>query len=124
MEWCDQTSALKILFSLLKHLSQSLSKSSAHPQFHVPYFKKIVAAVLLAPPFGEVKHGQRAVVRKHDGRLDAEVRDLFLGTWLNVYDDVRWFFLRDAEYVLYLASLIHAHAEAIRHLERLYHPSQ
>ncbi|KAI0031870.1 CBF-domain-containing protein [Vararia minispora EC-137] len=85
-----QASALRILMSLLKHMSTSLSKSSAHPQFHVPFFKKIIEALLAAPP------SQRTESKSEDdGRLDDNVRDLFAKTWLNVYDDVRWFFLRD-----------------------------
>jgi hypothetical protein len=81
--------------SLLKHLSTSLSKSSQQPQFHVPHFKKVIDALLTCPP--SERGGKRRSIR---GELDAEVRDQFAEKWLNVYTDVRWFFLRDAEYDL------------------------
>lgn len=92
-----QTSALDILMSLLKHLSTSLSRSSRQPQFHVPHFKKVIDALLTCPPS---KRGgkKRAIQGELPNRLDAEVRDQFVTKWLNVYVDVRWFFLRDAEY--------------------------
>jgi len=90
-----QTSALDILMSLLKHLSTSLSKSSQQPQFHVPHFKKVIDALLTCPP--SERGGKK---RSIQGKLDAEVRDQFVVKWLNVYTDVRWFFLRDAEYDL------------------------
>jgi U3 small nucleolar RNA-associated protein 19 len=92
-----QTSALNILMSLLKHLSSSLTRSSQTPQFHVPHFKKVIAAFLTCPP--SERGGKKQVVQGVLARgLDAEVRDLFVSKWLNVYIDVRWFFLRDAEY--------------------------
>ena len=92
-----QTSALDILMSLLKHLSTSLSKSSQQPQFHVPHFKKIIDALLTCPP-SERGGKKRSTQGEHPNKLDAEVRDQFVAKWLNVYVDVRWFFLRDAEY--------------------------
>jgi U3 small nucleolar RNA-associated protein 19 len=92
-----QTSALNILMSLLKHLSSSLTRSSQTPQFHVPHFKKVIAALLMCPP--SERGGKKQVVQGVLARgLDAELRDLFVSKWLNVYIDVRWFFLRDAEY--------------------------
>lgn len=92
-----QTSALDILMSLLKHLSTSLSKSSRQPQFHVPHFKKVIDALLTCPP--STRGGKkRPIQRELPNKLDAEVRDQFVAKWLNVYVDVRWFFLRDAEY--------------------------
>ena len=91
-----QTSALNILMSLLKHLSPSLTRSSQTPQFHVPHFKKVITALLTCPPS---ERGGKKVVQGVPARgLDAELRDLFVSKWLNVYIDVRWFFLRDAEY--------------------------
>ena len=95
-----QTSALDILMSLLKHLSTSLSKSSRQPQFHVPHFKKVIDALLTCPPSG--RGGKKRSVQ---GELNAEVRDQFVMKWLNVYVDVRWFFLRDAEYDFCLISV-------------------
>ena len=35
---------------------------------------------------------------------DKDVRDAFLNTWLDVHDDIRWFFLREAGWVLRLLS--------------------
>lgn len=32
--------------------------------------------------------------------LDPQVLEIFTSTWFNVYDDVRWFFLRDAPYAI------------------------
>jgi U3 small nucleolar RNA-associated protein 19 len=94
-----RTSALNILMSLLKHLSSSLTRSSQTPQFHVPHFKKVIAALLMCPP--SERGGKKQVVQGVLARgLDAELRDLFVSKWLNVYIDVRWFFLRDAEPVL------------------------
>ncbi|KAA1472374.1 CBF-domain-containing protein [Dentipellis sp. KUC8613] len=93
-----RTSALSILFSLLKHLSKSLSKSSTRPQFHVSFFKKIIHALLLSPPSlrGELKPPTFFT----GGAMHADIRDLFLGKYLNIYDDIRWFFMRDAQPIL------------------------
>ena len=92
-----QLSALNILMSLLKHLSTSLSKSSPQPQFHVPHFKKVISALLTCPP--SERGGKPPNVQEvPPGELDTEVRDTFVARWLNVHVDVRWFFLRDAEY--------------------------
>ncbi|KAF9051298.1 CBF/Mak21 family-domain-containing protein [Panaeolus papilionaceus] len=90
-----RTSALQILFSLLKHLSTSYSKSATtskpQPQFHVSHFRKIVSSLLLCPP------SQRKSSKKlDDGRIDADVLDLFYETWFSVHDDIRWFFLRES----------------------------
>ncbi|KAI0319848.1 ribosome biogenesis protein Noc4 [Amylostereum chailletii] len=112
-----RTSALKILMSLVKHLSGALSRSSDHgPQFAVPLFKRVVRALLACPS------STRAGAEDGDGKLEADVRELFLGTWLNVYDDVRWFFLRDCEPIL--AQLVqekhaHAHENLLAFLEAL-----
>jgi U3 small nucleolar RNA-associated protein 19 len=83
--------------SLLKHLSTSLSSSSRQPQFHVSYFKKVIDALLTCPP-SERGGKKRTIKGEFPNKLDAEVRDQFVAKWLNVYVDVRWFFLRDAEY--------------------------
>ncbi|KAI0266569.1 CBF/Mak21 family-domain-containing protein [Gloeopeniophorella convolvens] len=94
-----RTSALNILMSLVKHLSTSLSKSSSQPQFHVSHFKKVIHALLTCPPSG--RSGKKRLARDvHPGELDPEVRELFVTKWLNTYDDVRWFFLRDTEPIL------------------------
>jgi U3 small nucleolar RNA-associated protein 19 len=92
----NQASALDILMSLLRHLSTSLSRSSPHPQFHVPHFKKFIGALLICPPSGRGGN-KRSIQESTPGKLDAEVRDRFVTKWLNTYADVRWFFLRDAE---------------------------
>jgi U3 small nucleolar RNA-associated protein 19 len=75
--------------SLLKHVSSALSRASGRPQLHVPFFKRIVRALLGAPP------STRIAGAAGTGMLAGDVRDLFAKTWLNVHDDVRWFFLRD-----------------------------
>ncbi|TFK46766.1 ribosome biogenesis protein Noc4 [Heliocybe sulcata] len=93
-----RTSALQILFSLLKHLSsastlsEKANNAKAQPQFHNAYFKRIVRGLLLCP----VSPRLRNKAEGEGGRqLDADVRDQFLDTWLSVYDDIRWFFLRE-----------------------------
>lgn len=100
-----QTSALKILFSLQKHLSTSLSQApgssdGARPQFHMSHFKQIVQGLLLCPPsHRSASHSKRRKAEegeRNDGKLDPEVRDLFVETWLSECDDIRWFFLRES----------------------------
>ncbi|KAI0051377.1 CBF-domain-containing protein [Auriscalpium vulgare] len=89
-----RTSALSIQMSLVKHLSSSLSKASTRPQFHSSFFKRVVRALLVCPPSPRA-HGELS-----SARLATDVRDMFVGTWLSVHTDVRWFFLRDAQAVL------------------------
>ncbi|KAH0830655.1 CBF/Mak21 family-domain-containing protein [Lanmaoa asiatica] len=90
-------SALDILFSLLKHLSTSLTKSSPdnQPQFHFSHFKHIAQALLLCPP--STRHGSAT---SFSGKTAPDVREHFVGTWFTVHDDVRWCFLREATFIL------------------------
>ncbi|KAG9318573.1 CBF/Mak21 family-domain-containing protein [Chiua virens] len=90
-------SALNILFSLLKHLSTSLTKSSPdnQPQFHFSHFKHIAQALLLCPP--STRHGSTV---SFAGKLAPDVRGHFVDTWFTVHDDVRWCFLKEATYIL------------------------
>ncbi|KAL5480712.1 NOC4 [Sanghuangporus weigelae] len=98
-------SALKILFSLLRQLSSVIapnapsSSSSANLQFDVPFFQKIVRALLLCPSCTRTLEHRRHQVQKSPEKpgneIDTDVRDLLLETWLNVYIDLRWFFLRE-----------------------------
>ncbi|KZT68609.1 CBF-domain-containing protein [Daedalea quercina L-15889] len=90
-----RTSSLQILFSLQKYLSTALvtcspspsaSSSKLQPQFHINHFRRIVYALLTCPPSSHLS----------DGLLKDDVRDTFLNTWLDVHDDIRWFFLREA----------------------------
>ncbi|OAX42015.1 CBF-domain-containing protein [Rhizopogon vinicolor AM-OR11-026] len=89
-------SSLEILFSLLKHLSTSLTKSSpaAQPQFHLSHFKNIVRGLLLCPP------SPRSAGRSKNAQTKLDVRESFVERWLSVYDDIRWCFLREATTVL------------------------
>jgi U3 small nucleolar RNA-associated protein 19 len=108
--------------SLLKHLSSTLSTSAdptsssskPTPQFHASHFKKIVSALILCPPSSRStthssKKARRATEEDEaedadtdsEGKLDPDVRQLFLDTWLTVHDDIRWFFLREAACVLF-----------------------
>jgi U3 small nucleolar RNA-associated protein 19 len=87
----DQSSALQILFSLQKHLSTAYSKPS--PQFHISHFRKVVSHLLLCPPSARLSTSSTRII-------EADVLDQFHETWFSVYDDVRWFFLREAGYVL------------------------
>lgn len=99
----SQISALQILFSLLKHLSTSSTKSSpspSSPQFHMSHFRKIVSSLLLCPPSKRPQASAGPPVHEQ-GKLDDDVRDSFIETWLSVYDDIRWFFLREAAYVVF-----------------------
>lgn len=43
----------------------------------------------------------RSQKQTSDGLLDVHVRTQFLDTWLDVHDDIRWFFMRDAQFVPY-----------------------
>ncbi|KAG1754382.1 CBF/Mak21 family-domain-containing protein [Suillus lakei] len=90
-------SSLEILFSLLKHLSTSLTKSSptAQPQFHLAHFKHIIHGLLLCPPSPR-SNGSR----KHNSKTMLDVRENFVEVWFSVYDDIRWCFLREATLVL------------------------
>lgn len=102
-ESVPQTSALKILLSLQKHLSTSVSRApgsstGARPQFYISHFRQIINGLLLCPP--SIRATNQTKKRKNDseddGKLDPEVRDMFMETWLSEYDDIRWFFLREA----------------------------
>ena len=108
-----QTSSLQILLSLQKHLSTALttysiepSTSKAQPQFHNNHFRKIVLALLTCPPSPRSSHPSSSKKQKSDelgeGSLKEDVSDAFLNTWLDVHDDIRWFFLREAGWVLML----------------------
>jgi hypothetical protein len=68
----------------------------------VTHFKKVISALLICPPSD--RGGKKRTVHEvlPPGELDPEVRDMFVTRWLNVHVDVRWFFLRDAEYVRFL----------------------
>ncbi|KAI8998951.1 ribosome biogenesis protein Noc4 [Trametes punicea] len=94
-------SALDILFSLQRHLSSALTRtgSSKQPQFHISHFRKIVSALLLCPRSPRTLPSKKRKIGGEVGEertLDADVRDHFVNTWFSVYDDIRWFFLRDA----------------------------
>jgi U3 small nucleolar RNA-associated protein 19 len=90
-----QISSLQILFSLLKHLSSAISQTSnsdaGQLQFHVSHFHKIISGLLVCPASTRSRLDEREAAT-----LAVDVKDSFLTTWLNVYDDVRWFFLRDS----------------------------
>jgi U3 small nucleolar RNA-associated protein 19 len=87
------------MFSLLKHLSSFYSKSSpnSQPQFHSSHFRKIVSALLLCPRSLRLSSSS-----SQDGLLDFDVLAQFVETWLEVNDDIRWFFLREAACVYHL----------------------
>ncbi|QRV90731.1 hypothetical protein RhiJN_18749 [Ceratobasidium sp. AG-Ba] len=72
-----RSAALQIHMSTLKHLSSAFSSASNTPQIYSVHFRKIVRAL-----------------------VEADVRDTFVDTWLSSYDDIRWFFLRDATSLL------------------------
>ena len=80
------------MFSLLKHLSSFYTKYSpnSQPQFHSSHFRKIVSALLLCP------RSLRGSSSSQEGLFQSDVLAQFLETWLDVNDDIRWFFLREA----------------------------
>ncbi|TEB04125.1 CBF-domain-containing protein, partial [Coprinellus micaceus] len=88
-----RTSSLQILFSLQKHLSTAqtaaTSASFSRPEFHLSHFRKIVSGLLLSPS-RDGKHSE----------IDPDIVDKFYETWFSVYDDIRWFFLRECVNVL------------------------
>lgn len=93
-----QQSSLRILFSLLRQLSNAMQsdEDAAALQFDVPLFQKIVRAVLLCPPPARSRTRQRKDSKPSVGsETSSDVRDLLLETWLNQYADIRWFFLRE-----------------------------
>ena len=52
-----------------------------------------------SPRAGSQTKKRKSDVKPHEddkGRLDPEVRDVFMETWLSEYDDIRWFFLRES----------------------------
>ncbi|OCH86967.1 ribosome biogenesis protein Noc4 [Obba rivulosa] len=106
-----RTSALEILLSLQKHLSLALNKRDRgqaegfDPQFHSNHFRKIVLALLTSPASARShsssnKKAKTANISVEGNQIDPSVRDTFTKSYLNVYDDVRWFFLRDAANIL------------------------
>ncbi|KZT00751.1 CBF-domain-containing protein [Laetiporus sulphureus 93-53] len=99
-----RTSALQVLLSLQKHLSTSLSASSSssqeQPQFYLSHFRKIVTALLFCPP--SQRSSPTAKKQKFENEsqdnasIEPDVKELFVRKWLDVYDDIRWFFLRES----------------------------
>ncbi|KAH9919606.1 CBF-domain-containing protein [Fomitopsis serialis] len=103
-----RTSSLQILFSLQKHLSTAFAtyspnpstSSKPQPQFHISHFRKIVSALLTCPSSSRSAPSSSSKKQKlshpREGLLEEDVHDTFLNTWLDVHDDIRWFFLREA----------------------------
>ena len=97
-------SSLKILFSLLRQLSSSTlqNASSSSLPLDVPFFQRIVRALLLCPPSTRAtkrkRAGRAAVEDDVAGQVETDVRDALLETWLDQYADLRWFFLRETGY--------------------------
>ncbi|KAI0704327.1 ribosome biogenesis protein Noc4 [Cytidiella melzeri] len=110
-----RTSALRILLSLQKHLSTSVSKapgpsSTSRPQFHISHFRQIVHGLLLCPPSPRASpHSKKSKEENSHGghgKIDPEIRDLFMEAWLSEYDDIRWFFLRESAGLLTTVSRV------------------
>ncbi|KAG9125442.1 hypothetical protein FRC07_007579 [Ceratobasidium sp. 392] len=96
-----RSAALQILMSTLKHFSSAFSNASGVPQIYSVQFRKIVRALLLCPSSSRV--GGLAPLEGGGGEkrtVEVDVRDNFVETWLSSYDDVRWFFFRDATALL------------------------
>ena len=100
-----KVSALQIMFSLLKSLSTSYTKSShptkPQPQFHTSHFRKIVSSLLLCPP----SKRKSSTPKAEGGLLDGDVLDLFYDAWFSVHDDIRWFFLRESACVAFILTV-------------------
>jgi len=80
------------MFSLLRHLSSSDTWSSEpHQPFHISHFRKIVSSLLLCPP-----SWRKPKTSELNAVIDADVLNLFYQSWLNMYVDIRWFFLRES----------------------------
>ncbi|KAJ3999820.1 ribosome biogenesis protein Noc4 [Lentinula boryana] len=112
-----RTSSLRILFSIQKHLSTSISAGS--PEFHNTHFRKIVHALVFCPPS---RQGKAENVEEPENLIDIDVLELFHSTWLGVYDDIRWFFLRQVGAILQKVDLkTHPYAptNALSILEKL-----
>lgn len=64
------------------------------------HFRQLVYGLLLCPASPRsVSHSKKRKEENTDstsGKLDPEIRDLFIETWLSEYDDLRWFFLRES----------------------------
>ncbi|GAB1518716.1 Maturation and nuclear export of 40S ribosomal subunits interacting protein [Rhizoctonia solani] len=91
-----RTAALQILMSMLKHLSTAFSTASNMPQIHSIHFRKIVGALLLCPSSSR----DGPIESEDHHKVQPDLRDTFIDTWLSSYDDVRWFFFRDATALL------------------------
>ncbi|KDQ13341.1 hypothetical protein BOTBODRAFT_160628 [Botryobasidium botryosum FD-172 SS1] len=91
-----KTASLQILFSLLKHLSTALSASTSQVQLDTLYFRKVVRALLFCPSSPRYASPDA----DEGGKVDADIRDMFVDTWFGVYDDLRWFFFREATLIL------------------------
>ncbi|CEL58182.1 putative protein C1604,06c OS=Schizosaccharomyces pombe (strain 972 / ATCC 24843) GN=SPBC1604.06c PE=3 SV=1 [Rhizoctonia solani AG-1 IB] len=91
-----RTAALQILMSMLKHLSTAFSTASNTPQIYSTHFRKIVGALLLCP--SSPRNGSAHSGIHH--KVQPDLRDTFIDTWLSSYDDIRWFFFRDATALL------------------------
>ncbi|KAF8609790.1 CBF-domain-containing protein, partial [Ceratobasidium sp. AG-I] len=90
-----RAASLQILMSMLKHLSTAFSNASGTPQIYSVHFRKIVSALLLCSP-----RPGGSTSPPGGRKVEVDVRDTFVETWLSSYDDIRWFFFRDATTML------------------------
>lgn len=77
--------------TVLKHLSVTPvgEVESKPPALDTVFFRKLIEALLICPP-----SQLGSVDRESDGELANDIRDLFVDTWLNVYTDTRFHFLK------------------------------
>ena len=61
----------------------------------IPYF-----------PFPQNRVVAPSLPKSEGGFLDGDVLDLFYDTWFSVYDDIRWFFLRESACVSFVLTTI------------------
>lgn len=80
-----RSASLKILFEFLKALSSTASASQT-PQIHNKLLKKIASGLLT--------------------KATDDVLETFHQEFMSEYDDVRWFFLREAGYVLIFSVMV------------------
>lgn len=87
-----QISSIQISMDLLKQTSSAISKKS-HPQLYMKLWRSIILG-LTTPP--SIMDGSKNTVSTS---INSDVYTHFLDTWLNSFDDIRWFMLRGLTWV-------------------------
>lgn len=93
-------SALQISFSLLKTLSTAVSQKQGGPQIYGALMRGIVTGVLGGGKSQRVA-SEETLREEKVLPIDPDVLSLLAKDYLNPYDDLRWFFLREAGYAFF-----------------------